>query len=117
MRAELEQFGKLQEEAETRDQKLEVDQVQKLQQEAATRDKLKLELEQVQKLQQATTKNKERKAKTPSETLGTHSSQESKVEVDELPRATGPFNLERVAQKQMSINFTRARTIQSPHHP
>ena len=109
MKAELEQFGKLQEEAETRDQKTEVDQVQKLQQEVATRDKMRSELEQVQKLQQETTKYKERKAKTPSEPMVTHSRQELKMEVDELPRATGPFNLDRVAQKQI--------LLQSPHHP
>ena len=85
-----------------RDQMIaELDQVRKLQEETETRNQLKSELGQVQKLQQETTKGREWEAKTPSEPLVTQSRSESKMEVDETPRATSCFNFDRVAQDQM----------------
>ena len=70
LKSEIEQVRKLQLEAATRDQvKLELEQLQKLQQQAATRDQLNSELKQIQKLQQEAAKNRCRKANTPSKLL------------------------------------------------
>ena len=62
----------------------------------------KSELEQMQRLQQETIKSKERKVKAISELLITRSRPDSKVEVDETPRATGRIYLDRVAQEKIN---------------
>ena len=58
--------------------------------------------EQILKLQQEAVKGRDRKAKSPSEPLVTRSRPDLKMEVDEVPRATGRFNFDCVAQEQIS---------------
>ena len=45
---------------------------------------------------------KERKLRTPIEPLMAKSRPESKIEVDEVPRASDRFNFDRLAQEQMN---------------
>ena len=78
------------------------EQVENLQQAAVARDRLNIELVQLQRLQQDNEKSSKRKVKTSSELLMNRSKPEPKREVDENPRVTGHFNLDRKAQEQKS---------------
>ena len=65
-------------------------------------DQLKFELEQVQKLHQEDVRSRDRRMATPSELLMKRSRSDSRMDVDEAPRATGHFNLEKNAQEKMN---------------
>ena len=79
-----------------------LEQTRKLQETAATRDQLQSELEQMQRRKQESENSKECKVRMPIRPLMARSRPELKMEVDETPRATGRFNLNRIAQQQMS---------------
>ena len=64
-------------------------------------EQIKSEIEKIQRRQQEFAKNKEKKKKI-TETVVTRSRPESRMEVDEAPRASGGFNLNRVAQEHMN---------------
>ena len=49
---------------------------------------------------------KERKRKTPIGPLMTRSRPQFRMEVDEAPRSSGRFNLDRVAQEQMNEDLS-----------
>ena len=63
-------------------------------------DQLKFELEQVQKLHQEDVRSRDRRMATPSELLMKRSRSDSRMDVDEAPRATGHFNLEKNAHSR-----------------
>ena len=65
-------------------------------------DQIKSEIERLQRRQQEVASGKERKMKTTTEPLTTRSRQESRMELDEAPRSSGRFNLDRVAQEHMN---------------
>ena len=82
--------------------KAELEQTRKVQETTANRDQLKSELERLQRRQQEMGRGKERKTTTPIEPLLARSRPELKMEMDEAPRASGRFNLDKVAQEQIS---------------
>ena len=84
-----------------------LEQTRRLQENTANCDQLKPELERLQRKQQETGSGKERRLRTPVEPLMTKSRPDSKMEVDEAPRARGRFNLDRVAQEQMSEDLEK----------
>ena len=84
-----------------------LEQTRRLQENTANCDQLKPELERLQRKQQETGSGKERRLRTPVEPLMTKSRPDSKMEVDEAPRASGRFNLDRVAQEQMSEDLEK----------
>ena len=74
---------------------------QRLQESIANCDQIKSEIERLQRRQQVVASGKEKK-ETTTEPVVTRSRPESRMEVDEAPRSSGRFNLNRVAQKQMN---------------
>ena len=82
--------------------KAELEQSQRVHETTANCDQLKLESKRLQRTPQELGSGKERKWKTPIEPLMARSRPDSKMEVDEAPRANGRFNLDRLAQEQMS---------------
>ena len=77
------------------------EQEQRLQESVANCDQIKSETERLQRRQQAVASDKEKK-KTTTETVVTRSRPESRMEVDEAPRSSGRFNLDRVAQEHIN---------------
>ena len=76
-------------------------QEQRLQERVANCDQVKSELERLQRRQHAVARGKEKK-RTTTEPAVTRSRPESRMEVDEAPRADGCFSLDRAAQKHMN---------------
>ena len=76
-------------------------QEQRLQKRVANCDQVKSELKRPQRRQQAVASGKEKKRTTTEPTV-TRSRSESRMEVDEAPRAGGRFNLDRPAQENMN---------------
>ena len=76
-------------------------QEQRLQESVANCDQIKSELERLQRRQQVVASGKEEK-KTTTEPVVTRSGTESRMEVDEAPRSSDRFNLDRVAQEHMN---------------
>ena len=85
--------------------KAELKQTRKMQETMVSRDQLKSEFDGLQRRQPEVVRSKDRKARTPIEPLMARSRPESKMEVDEVPNASGRSNLDRVAQEQMSKNL------------
>ena len=78
------------------------DHAQKLQESAANCEQIKSEIVQLQRRPQEFTNSKERQEKKMTETKVTRSTPESRTEVDEAPRSSDCFNLDRVAQEHMN---------------
>ena len=76
-------------------------QKQRLQESVANCDQIKSELERLQRRQQAVASGKLKKKKT-TEPVVTGSRPESRMDMDEVPRSSGRFNLDRVAQEHMN---------------
>ena len=76
-------------------------QEQRLQESEPNCDQIKSEIERLQRRQQVVASGKEKK-KTTTEPVVTRLRPESKMEVDEAPRSSGRFNLDRVAQEHMN---------------
>ena len=76
------------------------EQEQRLQEKVTNCDQIKSEIERLQRRQQVVASGKEKK-KTTTEPVVTRSRPESRMEVDEAPRSSGCFNLDRVAQEHM----------------
>ena len=72
------------------------DQAQKLQEIAANCEQIKSEIERLQRRQQVFANSKERKKKTMTEPVVTRSRTESRMEVDEAPRSSSRFIMDRV---------------------
>ena len=64
-------------------------------------EQIKSEMQQIQRKPREFAKQKERKTST-TEPAATESKPESRMEVDEIPRSSGRFNLDRVAQEHMN---------------
>ena len=91
--------------------KAELEQTHSVQEITASCDQLKSKLERLQRRQQQGVESgKQRKTRTPIEPLMARSRLESKMELDEVPRASGRFNLNRVAQEHMSDNLETSST-------
>ena len=65
-------------------------------------DQIESEIERLQRRQHEVASGKERKMKTTNEPLTTRSRQESRMEVDDAPKSSGCFNLDRVTQEHMN---------------
>ena len=65
-------------------------------------DQIKAEIERLQRRPQEVASGKERKKKTTTEPLTARSRPESRMGVDEAPRSSARFNLDRVAQEHMN---------------
>ena len=86
--------------------KAELEQTRKVQETTVSRDQLKSEFDGLQRRQPEVGRSKDQKdRRTPIEPLMARSRPESKMEVDEVLRASGRSNLDRVAQEQMSKNL------------
>ena len=92
------------------------DQARKLQESAAKCDQIKSEIERLQRKQQELASGTERQVKTSTESLMTRSRPDSRMEVDEIARSVGRFNLDRVAQEQMKEGLAHGRH-QNPSQP
>ena len=79
----------------------EYQQAQKVRENEANCEQIKSEIEKIQKRQQEFAKQKERKTRT-TEPAATGSRPKSRMEVDEVPRSSGRFNLDRIAQEHMN---------------
>ena len=90
----------------------EQEQEQRLQESVANCDQIKSEIERLQRRQQAVASGKE-KRRTTTELAVPRSRPESQMEVDEAPRVSGCFNLDRVAQEHMNEGL-EARTTPEP---
>ena len=77
------------------------EQEQRLQKSVTNCDKIKSEIERLQRRQQAVASGKEKK-RTSIEPVMTRSRPESRMELDEAPRSSGRFNLDRVPQEHMN---------------
>ena len=77
------------------------EQEQRLQESVANCDQIKSEKERLQSRQQAVVSGKE-KSRTTTELAVAGSKPESRMEVDETPRTSGRFSLDRVAQEHMN---------------
>ena len=80
------------------------EQEQRLQESVAICDQIKSEIERLQRRQQAVASGKEKK-RTTIEPAVTRLRPESRMEVDEARRSSGPFNLDRVTQENMNENL------------
>ena len=76
-------------------------QQQSPQESVANSDQIKAEIERLQRRQQEVASGKEMKKKTTTEPLTARSRPESRMGVDEAPRSSARFNLDRVAQEHM----------------
>ena len=88
-------------------------QEQRLQESVANCDQIKSELERLQRRQQVVASGKEKKKRTTTEPVVTRYRPESRMEVDEAPRSSGRFNLDRVAQDHMNEGLE----AWTPPHP
>ena len=79
----------------------EYQQAQKVRENEGNCEQIKSEIEKVQRRQREFPKQKERKMRT-TEPAATGSRPESRKEVDEVPRSSGRYNLDRVAQENMN---------------
>ena len=77
------------------------EQEQRQQESVANCDQIKSESERLQRRQQAVASSKEKK-RTTTEPVVTRSRPESRMEVNEPPRSSGRFNLDRVTQEHMN---------------
>ena len=77
------------------------EQEQRQQESVANCDQIKSEIERVQRRQQALASSKEKKRAT-TEPVVTRSRPESRMDLNEAPRSSGRFNLDRVAQEHMN---------------
>ena len=90
----------------------EYQQAQKLREKTANCKQIKSEIEKIQRRQQEFANQKERKKKTTEPTVA-GSRPESRMEVNEVPRSSGRFNLDRVAQEHMNEGL-EAWTLPEP---
>ena len=77
------------------------EQEQRLRKNVANSDRIKSETERLQRRQQPVASSKEKK-RTTTEPVKTRFRPGSKMKVDEAPRSSGGFNLDRVAQEHMN---------------
>ena len=89
-------------------------QKQRLQESVADCDQKKSEPERLQRRQQAVASGKEKK-RTTTEPAVARSRPESRIEVDEAPRAGGRFNLDRAAQEHMNEGLETWTTPEPVH--
>ena len=82
--------------------KADPEQAQKLHESVANRDQLKSEIELLERKQHEFASGKESKVKTSTDPLMTRSRPVSRMEVDQAPRSSGHFNLDRIAQEHMN---------------
>ena len=73
-------------------------QEQRVRENEANYEQLKSEMEKIQRRQRELARQKEKRTRT-TEPAATGSRPESRMEVDEVPRPSGRFNLDRAAQK------------------
>ena len=78
----------------------EYQQEQRVHENEANCEKLKSEMEKIQRRQRELAIQKEKRTRT-TEPAATGSRPESRMEVDEVPRPSGRFNLDRAAQEHM----------------
>ena len=81
----------------------EYQQAQKVRENEANCEQVKSEIEKIQGKQREFAKQKERKTRTrTTEPAATGSRPESRMQVDEVPRSSGQFNFDRLAQEHMN---------------
>ena len=79
----------------------EYQQEQRVRENEANSEQLKSEMERLQRRQRELARQKEKRTRTK-ESAATASRRESRMEVDEVPRPSGRFNLDRAAQEHMN---------------